>query len=292
MPIRNKRVKPETSLAKVGRGRKSLPGRPKATEPPGRGSPRHAGDVPLVPSPCGGQQRSGVCRKPGPSMPLTPAGQGKMVPVVDKEQRLLMPTTWRRADRWIKFKKATWFWKKGVLCVRLNEEPSRREMQKIVVGIDPGSKREAFTVKSRAHTYLNILIETVDWVKDAMERRKNARRPLQELSLQEEQDESQDGFAPALDQGSLAMEVASLRLAGQDVPHLGFHRREHQGPDDGQAEMGRLVLSVGGRKGLVLRGAEEAWDTGDETGMGDKRPAGCSWIEEIRIKAGGQVRMP
>lgn len=46
----------------------------------------------------------------------------------------------------------------------------------MAVGIDPGSKREAFTVKSQAHTYLNILAHAVDWVKDAVETRRNMRR--------------------------------------------------------------------------------------------------------------------
>jgi hypothetical protein len=33
-------------------------------------------------------------------------------------------------------------------------EPSSREYQPIAVGIDPGSKKEGFTIKSEAHTYL------------------------------------------------------------------------------------------------------------------------------------------
>jgi len=63
------------------------------------------------------------------------------VPVVDQEQRPLMPTTPARARRWIKTAKATAFWKGGLFCVRLNIEPSAREHQRIAVGIDPGSKK-------------------------------------------------------------------------------------------------------------------------------------------------------
>jgi hypothetical protein len=77
------------------------------------------------------------------------------VPVVDKNQKPLMPTTANRAATWIKSKKATPFWKRGVFCVRLNVEPSDRKVQDVVVGIDPGSKKEGFTVKSKAHTFLN-----------------------------------------------------------------------------------------------------------------------------------------
>ena len=78
------------------------------------------------------------------------------VPVVDRNQNPLMPTKPSRARKWIRDKKATPFWKNGVFCLRLNVEPSDRYFQEIVVGVDPGSKKEGFTVKSEAHTYLNI----------------------------------------------------------------------------------------------------------------------------------------
>lgn len=87
-----------------------------------------------------------------------------------------MPTTSSRARRWIESGKATPFWKKGIFCVRLNVEPSNRNHQPIAVGIDPGSKREGFTVKSKAHTYLNVQTHAVDWVKDHVEVRRNMRR--------------------------------------------------------------------------------------------------------------------
>ncbi len=98
------------------------------------------------------------------------------VPVVDQNNRPLMPTTPSRARRWIKSKKATPFFKKGVFCVRLNVEPSSRNYQPIAVGVDPGSKREGFTVKSKAHTYLNVQTHAVDWVKDHVKTRRNMRR--------------------------------------------------------------------------------------------------------------------
>ena len=98
------------------------------------------------------------------------------VPVVDKNRNPLMPTTPSRARRWIKCGKATPFWSDKVFCVRLNFDPSGTEKQDVVVGIDPGSKREAFTVKSESHTYLNVLADAVTWVKDVMEERRIARR--------------------------------------------------------------------------------------------------------------------
>jgi hypothetical protein len=67
-------------------------------------------------------------------------------------------------------------WKGGVCCVRLNQEPSACELQPIVVGIDPGSKKEARVVKSTAHTYLNIQADAITWGKDAMLTRSQMRR--------------------------------------------------------------------------------------------------------------------
>ena len=98
------------------------------------------------------------------------------VPVVDKHQNPLMPTTPSRARRWIRDKKATSFWKNGVFCVRLNIEPSDRYFQDIAVGVDPGSKKEGFTVKSEAHTYLNVQADAHTHTKKKVATRRNLRR--------------------------------------------------------------------------------------------------------------------
>lgn len=98
------------------------------------------------------------------------------VPVVDFSQKPLMPTTPARARKWIKTGKATPFWKLGVFCVRLNQEPSARNVQETAVGIDSGSKKEGFTIKSESHTYLNIQMDAVQHVKDKVETRRNMRK--------------------------------------------------------------------------------------------------------------------
>jgi RRXRR protein len=98
------------------------------------------------------------------------------VPVVDQEQRPLMPTTPSRARRWIKSGKATTFWKGGLFCVRLNIDPSAREGQPIAVGIDPGSKKEGLVVASAAHTYLNIQADARTGVKQAVRQKSSMRR--------------------------------------------------------------------------------------------------------------------
>ena len=98
------------------------------------------------------------------------------VPVVDQDQKPLMPTTPSRARRWITSGKATAFWKGGIFCVRLNVEPSAREVQPIAVGIDPGSKKEGYSVIGASHTYLNIQAEARDGVKKAEEQSTRQRR--------------------------------------------------------------------------------------------------------------------
>ena len=87
-----------------------------------------------------------------------------------------MPTTPSRARRWVRDRKATYFWKQGVFCVRLNQEPSDRKTQQIAVGVDPGSKREGLTVKSEAHAFLHIMADAVTWVSEAVTTRREMRR--------------------------------------------------------------------------------------------------------------------
>ena len=96
------------------------------------------------------------------------------VPVVDKNP--LMPTKPSRARKWIRDKKATPFWKNGVFSVRLNVDPSDRYFQEICVGVDPGSKKEGFTVKSASHTYLNVQADAHNKVGKKVEKHRELRR--------------------------------------------------------------------------------------------------------------------
>lgn len=98
------------------------------------------------------------------------------VVVVDKNQNPLMPTKPSRAKKWINSRKATPFWKNGVFCVRLNVNPSDAYKQEVVVGVDPGSKKEGFTVKSESHTYLNIQADAHNKVGKKIEKRRVLRR--------------------------------------------------------------------------------------------------------------------
>jgi hypothetical protein len=97
------------------------------------------------------------------------------VPVVGKSGKPLMPCHPARARELVRKGKAVRRFKAGIFYLQLTEREDG-EVQKVVVGIDPGSKREAFTVKSSKHTYLNILYDAVTWVKDAVETRRIMRK--------------------------------------------------------------------------------------------------------------------
>ena len=74
-----------------------------------------------------------------------------------------MPTTPPIARHLIKNHKATPYWSNGIFCIRLNYETTQYT-QDIVVGVDPGSKKEGITVKSASHTYLNVQADAHDFV--------------------------------------------------------------------------------------------------------------------------------
>ena len=88
------------------------------------------------------------------------------VPVVGKTGKPLMPTTNRKADKLIAKGRARRRFDRGLFYIQLLDR-EHGYTQPIAVGVDPGSKKEGFSVKSHAHTYLNIQADAVTWVKDA-----------------------------------------------------------------------------------------------------------------------------
>lgn len=99
----------------------------------------------------------------------------RYVPVISSSGKPLMPCHPARARILIKKKRAKPGFKKGIFYIRLVDREDGN-VQPIVVGIDPGSKKEGITVQSAKHTYLNIQADAVTNVKKAVETRKNMRR--------------------------------------------------------------------------------------------------------------------
>jgi hypothetical protein len=97
------------------------------------------------------------------------------VPVVSSTGKPLMPCHPARARELVRKDKAVRRFNRGLFYIKLI---SRQDgvTQPVAVGIDPGSKKEAYTVKSELHTYLNIQADAVTHVKDAVETRREMRR--------------------------------------------------------------------------------------------------------------------
>lgn len=97
------------------------------------------------------------------------------VPVVSSTGKPLMPCHPARARELVKRERAVRRFNRGIFYIRLLDREDG-ETQEITVGIDPGSKKEALTIKAEAHTYLNIQADAVTWVSKAVETRRNMRR--------------------------------------------------------------------------------------------------------------------
>ena len=99
-----------------------------------------------------------------------------MVPVLDKNLVPLMPCKERRARTMMEKGRAKPYWRDGIFCIILQKEPSARNYSDVVVGIDPGSKREGITAATEQRVVLNITSDAITHVKDNVETRRNLRR--------------------------------------------------------------------------------------------------------------------
>lgn len=98
------------------------------------------------------------------------------VPVLDKDKKAMMPCHPARARELMKIGEAKPYWSNGIFCIILQREPSSYDFQEVAIGIDSGSKMEAYTIQSEANTLLNIQCKAITDVKDKVEARKNMRR--------------------------------------------------------------------------------------------------------------------
>ena len=98
------------------------------------------------------------------------------VPVLDTNRTPLMPTTPVRARLLLKQGKARPYWNKiGIFCIILTYvvEPDN---QPLVVGVDPGSSYEGWSVVGTQETVINGMSEAPKHVKKAVETRRTMRR--------------------------------------------------------------------------------------------------------------------
>jgi hypothetical protein len=87
------------------------------------------------------------------------------VPVRSATGKRLMPTTNRTADRLLAKGRAVRRFDRGLFFIQLTDRTDGYT-QPVALGIDPGSKKEAYTIQSEHHTCLNIQADAVTWVKE------------------------------------------------------------------------------------------------------------------------------
>lgn len=97
------------------------------------------------------------------------------VPVISASGKRLMPTTNRNADRLLAKGRAVRRFDRGLFYIQLTDR-TVGFTQPIAVGIDPGSKKEAYSVQSEQHTFMHIQADAVTWVKTHLETRRSMRR--------------------------------------------------------------------------------------------------------------------
>ena len=98
-----------------------------------------------------------------------------LVPVVDQVGTPLQPTHPAKASRWLKEGRCSRHFQRGTIYIRLKKiiaEPHTN----IILGIDPGSKRTAFTVTTRNGVVLNWMIDSTNFTKNNVEKRRMYRQ--------------------------------------------------------------------------------------------------------------------
>ena len=144
----------------------------KVPEPIVRGRTQDTGDASQVPSPSIGQSRWEKL----PIVHKKTIGWGQVtVPVLSSLGKPLMPTRPSRAKELLKSGRAIKRWYRGIFCIKLLNHTSE-DVQQIAIGVDTGSKREAMSVLSDRHTYLNVLSDAVTYVSDRIKARRDQRR--------------------------------------------------------------------------------------------------------------------
>ena len=178
MPIRTQKVKRETRVDKVTSPRKKTCSRLKSTELSIRGRVKDVEGASLAPNLSDSQSRRDSTLPKAEKSKAVVEGVNphiQWIPVIAKTGKPLMPTRPKRARELLRAGKAIGKWKVGIFYIQLTQREDGI-VQPIAVGIDPGSKREGFTVKSKEHTYLNILSDAVTDVKERMKTRREMRR--------------------------------------------------------------------------------------------------------------------
>src|SRR5216110_1351575 len=97
------------------------------------------------------------------------------LPVLSATGERLMPCHAARARQLIRNRKAITRHDRGIVYLVLTERTTG-DTQPIAIGIDPGSTKEAYTIQSEQHTFLNVQADAVSWVKEHVATKRTMRR--------------------------------------------------------------------------------------------------------------------
>jgi hypothetical protein len=98
------------------------------------------------------------------------------VPVVSANGTPLMPCKPAKARKLLESGKARKQWSKlGIFYIQLHFNPTNPTAQPLVIGVDPGSKFEGFSIVGTQDTVLNMMSEAVTWVSRTVKQRKQMR---------------------------------------------------------------------------------------------------------------------
>jgi len=106
------------------------------------------------------------------------------IPVVDNEGKQLMPCTPTKARHLLKSGEAKAAWSKlGIFYIKLTYSIDQPNNQTLVVGVDPGSNFEGYSVVGTQDSVLNIMSEASTHVKKVLEIRKTMRKTRRNRNL-------------------------------------------------------------------------------------------------------------
>lgn len=106
------------------------------------------------------------------------------IPVIDREGKQLMPCTPAKARHLLKTGEAKAAWSKvGIFYIKLNYAIQQPRNQTLVIGVDPGSSFEGYSVVGTQDTVLNIMAEAPTHVKKAVAVRRSMRRARRHRNL-------------------------------------------------------------------------------------------------------------
>jgi len=193
------------------------------------------------------------------------------VPVFDRKQQPLMPTTPSRARRWITSGKATAFWKGGNISRAAQRRASSTGSSAHCCGHRSWIKKRGVE-RPRSRAYLpEHPGRSQGWGQKSggtqhatAPNAPGAQDPLPQATAESAAEQEE---IAALDESARASETPAGTVPLSALPGACLRGRRHQGPHPGKKALGSAVFAVGGGETLVLCRTRQACPRGDQAGL-------------------------